>query len=165
VSQTAGANKGLRVSDGNCTPQSPDPTPTPTDPTPTDPTPTDPPSGTNLSIGAGSDGSSKASGTSYGNVRDGDMSTYWSPNGSTGSISIKWGSATTVSKINIREAADAVGNIGSWQVLDHDTGAVLASGSGAGVIAFSPVSLRKITFNITGSNGTPRVAEFETYAA
>ena len=170
VSQTAGANKGLRVSDGNCTPQSPDPTPTPTDPTPTDPTPTDPtptdpPSGTNLSIGAGSDGSSKASGTSYGNVRDGDMSTYWSPNGSTGSISIKWGSATTVSKINIREAAGAVGNIGSWQVLDHDTGAVLASGSGAGVIAFSPVSLRKITFNITGSNGTPRVAEFETYAA
>ncbi|TMR24467.1 pectate lyase family protein, partial [Actinomadura geliboluensis] len=33
VSRTAGANKGLRVSDGNCTPQSP--TPTPTDPTPT----------------------------------------------------------------------------------------------------------------------------------
>jgi pectate lyase len=30
VSQTAGANKGLKVSDGNCTPQTP--TPTPTDP-------------------------------------------------------------------------------------------------------------------------------------
>ncbi|WP_448321181.1 pectate lyase family protein, partial [Streptomyces sp. CO7] len=28
VSQTAGANKGLRVSDGNCTPQTPAPTPT-----------------------------------------------------------------------------------------------------------------------------------------
>ena len=48
-----------------------------TTPTP-DPTQ---PSGTNLSIGAGSDGSSKADGTSYGSVRDGDMSTYWSPSG------------------------------------------------------------------------------------
>jgi pectate lyase len=168
VSRTAGAGKGLRVSDGNCTPQSPDPTPTPTDPTPTPtdptPTPTDPPSGTNLSIGAGSDGSSKASGTSYGNVRDGDMGTYWSPNGSTGAISIKWDSATAVSKINIREASGATGNIGSWQVLDHDSGAVLASGSGAGVITFPRTSLRKITFKINSASGTPRVAEFETYA-
>ena len=39
------------------------------------------PAGTNLSIGAGADGSSKASGTSYGNVSDGNMSTYWSPAG------------------------------------------------------------------------------------
>ena len=31
---------------------------------------------------------------------DGNMSTYWSPAGSTGSISIKWGSATTVSTID-----------------------------------------------------------------
>ena len=46
----------------------------------------------NLSLGAGADGSSKASGTSYGNVKDGSLSTYWSPSGSTGSISIKWGS-------------------------------------------------------------------------
>ncbi len=156
------------MSDGNCTPQSPDPTPTPTDPTPTPtdptPTPTDPPSGTNLSIGAGSDGSSKASGTSYGNVRDGDMGTYWSPSGSTGDISIKWDSATAVSKINIREAAGATGAIGSWQVLNHDTGAVLTSGSGAGVITFPRTSLRKITFKINSASGTPRVAEFETYA-
>ncbi|MCG3041593.1 pectate lyase [Streptomyces sp. S1A] len=169
VSQTAGAGKGLKVSDGSCSPQTPDPTPTPTDPgpTPTDPTPTPTPSqpgGTNLSIGAGSDGSGKASGTSYGNVRDGDMSTYWSPTGSTGSISIKWGSATTVSKINIREAAGSEGDIGSWRVVNHDTGAVLASGSGAGVITFPQTSLRKITFEITGSSGTPKVAEFETYA-
>jgi hypothetical protein len=93
------------------------------------------------------------------------MSTYWSPNGSTGSISIKWGSATSVARINIREAAGAVGNIGSWQVIDHDTGAVLTSGSGAGVITFAQTSLRKITFKINSSSGTPRVAEFETYAA
>ncbi|ARQ70353.1 pectate lyase family protein [Streptomyces marincola] len=168
VNRTAGANTGLRVSDGNCTPQTPGPTepePEPTDP-PTEPgpEPTDPPTGTNLSIGAGSDGSSKASGTSYGDVRDGDMSTYWSPNGSTGSISIKWGSATTISKINIREAAGATGNIGSYRVLDADTGAVLASGNGAGVISFPATSVRKITFQITSSSGTPRIAEYETYA-
>ncbi|KUO17161.1 pectate lyase family protein [Streptomyces dysideae] len=167
VSQTAGANKGLQVSNGTCSPQTPTPTTTPTSPTPT---PTDPapgptqPSGTNLSIGADSDGSSKASGTSYGNVRDGDMSTYWSPTGSTGSISIKWGSATTVSVINIREASGSAGSIGSWRVINQDTGAVLASGSGAGVITFSRTLLHKITFEITSSTGTPQVAEYETYA-
>ncbi len=175
LEQTAGAGKGNRISDGNCEaedpadpdPTDPDPTdpdPTDPDPDPTDPDPTDPPGGTNLSIGAGADGSSKASGTSYGNVIDGDTSTYWSPTGSTGRISVKWGSNATVSTINIREAAGAEGNIGSWQVVDHDTGAVLTTGSGAGVITFDSVTLRKINFEITSSNGTPRVAEFETYA-
>lgn len=173
VSQTAGANKGLQVSNGDCVPRTPtttpptsaSPTPTRTaTPTPTTPAPTQP-SGTNLSIGAGSDGSSKASGTSYGNVRDGDMNTYWSPAGTTGSISIKWGSATSVSRVNIREAAGAVGAIGSWRLRNADTGAVLASGSGAGVITFARTSLQKITFEITGANGTPRVAEYETYAS
>ncbi|MFJ8144824.1 polysaccharide lyase family 1 protein [Streptomyces sp. NPDC096048] len=172
VSQTAGAGKGLKVSDGSCTPQNPDPTdpgptdpgPTDPDPDPTDPGPTDPPTGTNLSIGAGSDGSSKADGTSYGNVRDGDMGTYWSPTGSTGSVSVKWGSATTVSKVVIREASGSEGAIGSWRVVNHDTGSVLASGSGAGVIGFASTSLKKVTFEITGSSGTPKVAEFETYA-
>ncbi|WP_285730792.1 polysaccharide lyase family 1 protein [Nocardiopsis sp. ATB16-24] len=164
LGQTAGANKGNRVSDGNCRADDPapgDPGPGP-DPEPGDPG--DPPSGTNLSIGAGADGSSKGSGTSYGNVIDGDMNTYWSPSGSTGRISVKWGSNTTVSTINIREASGAQGNIGSWRVVDNDNGTVLATGSGAGVITFSPTTLRKINFEITGSNGTPRVAEFETYA-
>ncbi|MGW4728666.1 pectate lyase family protein [Streptomyces shenzhenensis] len=163
VSATAGANKGLRVSDGSCSPQNPSPAPSDPTPAPTDPAPSEP-SGTNLSIGAGSDGSSKASGTSYGNVLDGDPSTYWSPTGSTGSVSVKWGSATSVSVINIRETSGSVGTIGSWRVINHDTGAVLASGSGAGVISFAQTSLRKITFEITGSTGTPQVAEFETYA-
>ncbi|MFJ8602344.1 pectate lyase [Streptomyces shenzhenensis] len=163
VSATAGANKGLRVSDGSCSPQNPSPAPSDPTPAPTDPAPSQP-GGTNLSIGAGSDGSSKASGTSYGNVLDGDPSTYWSPTGSTGSVSVKWGSATSVSMINIRETSGRVGAIGSWRVINHDTGAVLASGSGAGVISFAQTSLRKITFEITGSTGTPQVAEFETYA-
>ncbi|WP_420910368.1 right-handed parallel beta-helix repeat-containing protein [Nocardiopsis changdeensis] len=168
LGEIAGAGKGNRVSDGECAGQEPtDPEPTdpePTDPEPTDPEPTDPPDGTNLSIGAGADGSSKGSGTSFGNVIDGDMGTYWSPSGSTGRISVKWGADTTVSAINIREAAGAEGAIGSWRVVDHDTGNVLATGSGAGVITFAPTALSKIDFEITGSNGTPRVAEFETYA-
>ncbi|WP_210634295.1 pectate lyase family protein [Streptomyces sp. GESEQ-13] len=166
VAQTAGAGKGLKVSDGSCTPQSPDPTdPGPTDPgEPTDPGPTDPPSGTNLSLGAGADGSSKASGTSYGNVTDGNTNTYWSPSGTTGSVSVKWGSATTVSKVNIRLASGS-GTIGAYRLLNHDTGAVLASGSGAGTVGFSPASLKKITLEITDASGTPRIAEFETYAS
>ncbi|MGN9846416.1 pectate lyase family protein [Nonomuraea sp. H19] len=165
VRQTAGANKGLQVSNGNCSPQTP--TATPTSPTPTaSPTPTNSPTpgGSNLSIGAGSDGSSKADGTSYGNVRDGNMSTYWSPAGSTGDISIKWSSAKTVSRIIIREASGSAGAIGSWQVINGSTGAVLKSGSGAGDITFAPTSLSKITFKIASSTGTPKVAEFETYA-
>ncbi|GAA4729803.1 right-handed parallel beta-helix repeat-containing protein [Isoptericola chiayiensis] len=178
LAETAGANTGLRVSDGSCEPTEPEPTPEPTedpdpepteeptpDPEPTeDPDPTDPPSGENLSIGAGSDGSSKGDGTSYGNVRDGDMATYWSPSGSTGRISIKWDGGRTVSSIVIREAAGAEGNIGSWQVQNHDTGQVLATGSGAGAIDVPTTSLSKINFEITSSSGTPRVAEFETYA-
>ncbi|WP_069169270.1 pectate lyase family protein [Streptomyces griseus] len=166
VSRTAGADKGLKVSDGTCSPQSPDPTtptPDPTDPTP-DPTDPTPPSGTNLSLGAGSDGSSKADGTSYGNVRDGDLNTYWSPVGSTGSVSVKWGSDTAISTISIREAAGSAGTIRSWRLVNGDTGAVLTSGTGAGVIAVPRTSLRKVTFEITGATGTPKVAEFETYA-
>lgn len=165
VSRTAGAGTGLKVSDGNCTPQTPTPTPTPapTDPTPgpTDPTP---PTGTNLSIGAGSDGSSKAVGTSYGDLRDGGRNTYWSPAGPTGSASIKWASATQISSVVIREAAGSTGAVKGWRLLNGDTGAVLASGEGAGAITFPRTSLRKITFEITGSTGTPRIAEFETYA-
>ena len=120
---------------------------------------------TNLSLGAGADGSGKASGTSYGNVLDGNMSSYWSPNGSTGRVSIKWGSATTVGAINIREEAGAVGAIRSWRVVNNDNGAVLATGSAAGAVSFAATSLRKINFEITSSSGTPRIAEFETYAS
>ncbi|WP_433074250.1 pectate lyase family protein [Dactylosporangium sp. CA-052675] len=170
VTQTAGANKGLQVSSGSCTATTPTATtagPTTTaSPTRTaSPTPTQSqPSGTNLSIGAGADGSSKGGGTSYGNVIDGNLGTYWSPSGTTGDISVKWSSAKSVSRINIREASGSAGAIGSWQVLNADTGAVLKSGSGAGVISFTSTSLKKITFRITGASVTPKVAEFETYA-
>lgn len=167
VGETAGAGKGMKVSDGSCSTQTPTPTPTPTGPTPTPtgptPTPTQP-SGTNLSLGAGADGSSKADGTSYGNVRDGSMTTYWSPSGTTGSVSVKWGTATSVSKANIREAAGATGRVKAWRVINGDTGAVLTSGTGAGVASFPATSLKKLTLEITSASATPQVAELETYA-
>ncbi|NNN33320.1 polysaccharide lyase family 1 protein [Streptomyces sp. S3(2020)] len=165
VARTAGAGTGLAVSDGSCTAQTPTATPTATTTPTTTATPTPTATGgTNLSIGAGADGSSKADGTSYGNVRDGDPSTYWSPNGSTGYVSVKWGAATTVSKAVIKETSAGAGAIGSWQLLDADTGAVLASGSGAGTITFPQTSLKKLTFSVTSSNSTVQIAEFETYA-
>ena len=119
----------------------------------------------NLSLNAGADGSSKASGTSYGNVKDGNTGTYWAPNGSTGYVSVKWGSATTVSSAVIRHASGG-GSISSWRLLNADNGAVLTSGSGTpGTINFTSTSLKKITLDITNASGAPRIAEFETYAS
>ncbi|MCY1145620.1 pectate lyase [Actinoplanes sp. Pm04-4] len=169
VRQTAGANTGIRTSNGSCSTTGPQPTtPNPTTPNPTTPNPTTPPptqpSGTNLSLTGGADGSSKASGTSYGNVKDGNLSTYWSPSSATGSISIKWSAATTVSRITIREASGG-GSITAYRVLNADTGAVLKTGSGSGAISFAATSLKKVTFEITGASSAPRIAEFETYAS
>ncbi|GIE86067.1 pectate lyase [Actinoplanes regularis] len=117
----------------------------------------------NLSLNAGADGSSKASGTSYGNVKDGDTSTYWSPTSSTGYVSVKWSSATTVSSAVIRQASGG-GSISSWRVLNADNGAVLTSGSGSpSTISFTSTALKKLTFEILSASAAPRIAEFETY--
>jgi len=119
----------------------------------------------NLSLGGGADGSSKASGTSYGNVKDGNTGTYWAPGSTTGYVSVKWGSATTVSSAVIRQASGG-GSISAWRLLNADSGAVLASGSGSpSTISFSSTSLKKLTFDITSASSAPRIAEFETYAA
>ncbi|WP_212999638.1 pectate lyase [Winogradskya consettensis] len=118
----------------------------------------------NLSIGAGADGSSKATGTSYGNVIDGSASTYWSPNSTTGYVSVKWSSATAVSSAVITQASGG-GTISSWRLLNADTSAVLKSGSGSpGTVTFTSTSLKKITFEISAASSAPRIAEFETYA-
>lgn len=164
VAATAGANTGMKTSNGACSSQNPTTSPT-TNPT-TGPTtgPTSAPGGTNLSIGAGADGSSKASGTSYGNVIDGSTSSYWSPSGSTGYVSVKWSAAKSVGRVTIREASGSA--VGAWQIKNGDTGAVLKSGSGTpGTQTFGATSLKKITFEITSSSGTPKIAEFETYAS
>ncbi|WP_155371197.1 pectate lyase family protein [Catellatospora vulcania] len=180
VAATAGANKGLQVSNGSCTPVSPSagpsnsPSPRPSASASSSPSPqpsaspsTSPsqPSGTNLSLAsdAGADGSSKGGGTSYGNVKDGSLTTFWSPSGATGDISVKWSSAKSVSRVVIREASGS--GIGSWQLLNGATGAVLKSGSGSGTITFTATSTTKVTLRITSSTATPKVAEFETYAS
>ncbi|WP_285688582.1 hypothetical protein [Actinoplanes sp. NBRC 103695] len=126
--------------------------------------PATPPAAPNQSLrdDGGADGSTKAQGRSFKDVRDGDLGTFWSPVGATGEISVKWTVPVPVSRIRIRESGDR--RIGNWQVRNHDNDAVLASGSGAGVITFRAVTLRKITFVILGSRGTPRVAEYETFA-
>jgi hypothetical protein len=117
----------------------------------------------NLSLSGGADGSSKASGTSYGNVKDGNTGTYWSPNATTGYVSVKWGSALTVSSAVIRQASGG-GSINSWRVLNADSGSVLATGSGSpSTISFSSTSLKKLTFEILSASSAPRIAEFETY--
>jgi pectate lyase len=168
VKATAGFGTGLKVSDGTCTPTTTPTTPvTTTTPPVTTTTPpvttTTPPvtSGTNLSIDAGADGSSKASGTSFGKVIDGDATTYWSPTGSTGDISVKWASAQTVGAALIRETSSKVT---SWQLLDGTSGKVVASGTQAGGVNFTPISTKKLTFVIKSASGTPQIAEFETYA-
>src|SRR3954452_4157495 len=118
----------------------------------------------NLSLSGGADGSSKASGTSYGNVKDGSTSTYWSPASATGYVSVKWSSAMTVSSAVIRQASGG-GSISAWRLLNADNGAVLSSGSGSpSTISFASTSLKKLTFDITSASSAPRIAEFETYA-
>jgi len=121
--------------------------------------------GANLSVDAGSDGSGKAHG-SYGDVRDGDMSSYWAPKNGEGRISIKWSGDKTVNAVIIREAAGKEGHTGAWTITDHDTDEVLASGNGIdGVITFDTVAVHKLDFNILSSSGSVGVAEFETYYA
>ena len=156
---------------------SPSPTPPPSSSRPTSvpaPRPASPPPPTtrpapeppNLSLvvaGADADGSTKATGSRFNNVRDGDLTTFWSPIGVTGEISEKWPVPQTVGRITVREAPGG-GTIRAWQVRDHDADRILASGNGAGVITFTPVTLRKITFVVLSATGTPRVAEYETFA-
>ncbi|GAA3622997.1 polysaccharide lyase family 1 protein [Kineosporia mesophila] len=175
VKATAGAGTGLKVSDGTCTPTSvpttsaagsTTPPVTSTTPPVTSTTPpvtaTTAPSGTNLSIGAGADGSSKASGSSFGNVIDGNTSTYWSPSGSTGDVSVKWSSARTVGSIVIKEASGS--KITSWKLIDETNGKTISTGTNSGTKTFTPISTKKLTFEIVSSSSTPKIAEFETYA-
>ncbi len=171
VSRTAGAGKGLKVSDGNCTVQPPtEPTPGPTDPTPGPPIPRRGPPIPRRPAGPTSasapDPTDPARHPGPASATCGTVTSppTGRPPVSTGHASIKWDSATAVSSVVIREAAGSVGSIGAWRLRDADAGTVLASGDGAGTISFPRTTLRKITFEIVDSTGSPRIAEFETYA-
>ncbi|KMT66868.1 RICIN domain-containing protein [Catenovulum maritimum] len=164
VSSTAGANKGLNTSDGSCSVV--DGGDTGNGDTGNGETGNgngdtgNGGTGENLALSAGADGSSKASGSSYGNVIDGETSTYWSPSGSTGTINVK-NLNTNVNAVRIVQANNV---ITSWSLVNYDTGTTLASGSSIpDVITFTTANLSKLSFVIHSANSTPKIAEFEVY--
>lgn len=168
VAATAGAGKGLKVSDGRCGTPEPTEPPTTTPPTTTPPTtePTNPPTttpptpvGPNLSLSGGADGSSKASGTSYGNAIDGDLASYWSPQGTSGRISVKWSSARTVGRVVVSGSS-----VGAWRLVDNATGAVLTTGTGTGTATFTPRATVKVNLEVAGTSGAPRITELALHA-
>jgi pectate lyase len=124
--------------------------------------------GANLAItgpGAGSDGSSKASGSSYNNVRDGDDNTYWSPSSTTNEeITVKWSGQVSSNTIILKE----VGNrVSGWQ-LETREGVVLGSGSSIGAslqVDYPDVSTDKIFLYLFSASATPQIGEFEVYDA
>lgn len=179
VVATAGAGNGLKTSDGTCQVTTPDPeppTPDPEQPAPTEPSepeepnqpdepqdPVDGGTGDNLALDAGADGSSKGDGSSYGNVNDGDRSSFWQPGSASGErISVKrMGPFNTVV---IRELNDATR---AWQLVNHDSGEVLASGGRLGtetlVAGLETQDIYKVTLEILDAVAPPRIAEIELY--
>ncbi|WP_088134364.1 pectate lyase family protein [Vibrio gazogenes] len=164
VMATAGANKGLAVSDGHChVAPGDDHSGNGNDNGGGQDNGGGSTSGSNLALNAGADGSSKGNGTSYGNVTDGDSSTYWSPRGTTGTISVKRLNQT-INAVRIIELSGTQGTVTSWSLVNHDDGATLASGNSIpSVISFPNTNLDKISFVIHSASGTPAIAEFEVY--
>lgn len=121
--------------------------------------------GPNIADDADADGSSKGGGTSYGNVTDGNLSSYWSPSSSSGQrVSVK-GLSGSFNTVIIRELNNATT---SWRLVNNDNGQLLASGStlgSAGVITFASVSASKINLMIDSASTAPQIAEFEVYNA
>lgn len=121
----------------------------------------------NLAItgpGAGADGSSKASGISYGDVKDANLQSYWQPSSNSGQrVSVKWSSAISANQVILREQGS---NVTSWRLVNNDNGAVLATGTSIGsnrTVNFSTVSTKKLNLEILTASGAPRIAEFEVY--
>ncbi|MDX3772635.1 pectate lyase [Chromatiaceae bacterium AAb-1] len=114
--------------------------------------------------GAAADGSSKASGTSYGDVKDGNLQSYWQPSSNNNQrVSVKWSSATSFNQVVLREQGN---NITSWRLVNNDNGNQLASGTTVGsnrVIDFNTVSAKKVNLEVLTASGAPRIAEFEVY--
>ncbi|GGY61527.1 pectate lyase family protein [Marinobacter zhanjiangensis] len=179
VVATAGAGNGLKTSDGTCQVTVPDPeppTPDPEQPDPVEPPepeepgqpeeprdPVDGGTGENLALDAGADGSSKANGSSYGNVNDDDISSFWQPGSASGErISVK--RMAPFNTVVIRELNDATR---AWQLVNHDTGEVLASGNRLGpetvVAGLGTQDIYKVNLEILDATAPPRIAEFELY--
>lgn len=122
--------------------------------------------GTNLALSGDADGSSKGGGTSYGNVRDGDLSSYWSPSSTSGQrVSVK-GLSGNFNTVIIRELNGATT---SWRLVNNDNGTVLASGSSLGservITGFGTLAANKINLMIDSASSAPQIAEIEVYNA
>jgi pectate lyase len=121
--------------------------------------------GSNLALTGPSAG---ADGSGFDNtklVRDGDVSTASKASGTSNQrVSVKWGSAVTFNTVILRESGS---NITSWQLVDNDTGAVLATGTGIGAqrqVSLGTVSTKKLNL-IVNATSAPSVAEIEVYNA
>lgn len=112
----------------------------------------------------GADGSSKAVGSSYANVNDGNLESYWEPLlASDERISVKWASAVTFNTVIVREIGDEVT---SWSLVNHNTGEELASGTTIGAeleLNVGNVSMTKLNLMIHSANSAPKIAEMEVY--
>jgi len=123
----------------------------------------------NLAItgpGAAADGSSKASSSSYNFARDADLQSFWQAAGANNQrVSVKWTSPVTASQVVLREQGN---NVSSWRLVNHNTGAVLATGTTIGsnrTVNFNAVSTSKLNLEILTASAAPRIAEFEVYGS
>lgn len=121
--------------------------------------------GANLSLtgpGAGADGSGFSDTK---RVRDGSTSTYTQASGTSNQrVSVKWSSAVSFNTVVLRESGS---NVTNWQLVNNDTGAVLATGSGIGsarTVNVGSVSMKKLNLIVNGSSPL-RMAEIEVYNA
>lgn len=121
--------------------------------------------GSNLALtgpGAGADGSGFSNTKA---VRDGNINTATQAGGTSNQrVSVKWSSPQTFNTVVLREAGNRVTN---WQLRNHDTNEVLASGTAIGgnrMINFGTVSMKKLSLYVDAS-AVPAIAEFEVYNA
>lgn len=98
-------------------------------------------------------------------VRDGSTATATQATGTSNQrVSVKWGSAITFNTVILREAGTKVT---SWSLVDNDTGAVWATGTGIGaqrVVNLGTRSSKKINL-IVNATSAPAIVEFEVYNA
>src|SRR5690606_564074 len=79
-------------------------------------------------------------------------------------VSVKWGSAITFNTVILREYGSRVT---TWSLVDNDTGAVYATGTGIGaerVVNLGNRSAKKLNLVVSGS-AAPSIAEIEVYNA
>lgn len=114
--------------------------------------------------GAAADGSSKAGSSSYNFVRDGDLQSVWQPSANNNQrVSVKWSSPVTANQVVLREQNNRVT---SWRLVNHDNGAVLATGTTIGssrTVNFAAVTTSKLNLEILTASSAPQIAEFEVY--